>query len=75
MAHFILPLKWIRRNEWILWTARSPDLTPVDYHVWGRMKELVNNEEIRNHFIKKINGTAEIMKAEMWSGIITREIR
>jgi len=71
------PERWIGRNGPILWPARSPDLTPLDYHVWGRMKELVYTEEIRdrNHLIQNINRAAEIMKADMRLGVTTTEFR
>ena len=50
---------------------------PTINHVWGRMKKLVYNEEIRDrdHLIEKINGAAEIMKAEMRLGVTTTEMR
>ncbi|XP_066152080.1 uncharacterized protein [Euwallacea fornicatus] len=71
------PERWIGRNGPILWPARSPDLTPVDYHIWGRMKELVYNEEIhdRDHLIQKINRAAKVMKVEMKLGVTTTEMR
>ena len=31
--HF--PSKWVGRNEPILWPPRPPDLTPLDYFLWG----------------------------------------
>lgn len=38
------PNKWIGRGGPIPWPARSPDLTPMDFYVWGHMKSLVYNE-------------------------------
>lgn len=35
------PNRWIGRAGPIPWPARSPDLTPLDYYVWGHMKEMV----------------------------------
>ncbi|KAJ8962876.1 hypothetical protein NQ318_001284 [Aromia moschata] len=35
------PNRWIGRNGPIHWPARSPDLTPCDFYLWGYMKQLV----------------------------------
>lgn len=33
--------EWIGRNGTILWPARSPDLTPPDFFLWGYLKDNV----------------------------------
>jgi hypothetical protein len=33
--------KWISMRGPIAWPARSPDLTPLDFFLWGRVKNLV----------------------------------
>ncbi|XP_026323276.1 apyrase-like, partial [Hyposmocoma kahamanoa] len=38
------PNKWIGRGGPTPWPARSPDLTPMDFYVWGHMKSLVYND-------------------------------
>ena len=35
------PDRWIGRGGPIPWPARCPDLTPMDYCVWGHMESLV----------------------------------
>lgn len=35
------PGRWIGRGGPVAWPPRSPDLTPLDFHVWGRAKDLV----------------------------------
>jgi hypothetical protein len=50
-AHFSLPVRlvlntlypgrWIGRSGPRSWPARSPDLTPMDFYLWGRLKEIV----------------------------------
>ena len=30
--------KWIGRNGPTKWPPRSPDLTPLDFYLWGRLK-------------------------------------
>lgn len=37
--HF--PGKWIGRNSIFPWPARSPDLTVMDFYLWGRLKDIV----------------------------------
>lgn len=36
-----LPERWIGRRGPIDWPARSPDLTPCDFYLWGRLKDIV----------------------------------
>lgn len=33
--------RWIGRNGPVPWPPRSPDLTPLDFYLWGHMKSLV----------------------------------
>jgi hypothetical protein len=33
--------RWLGRGGPIAWPPRSPDLTPLDYYLWGHMKRLV----------------------------------
>ena len=40
--------RWMGRNGPIHWPARSPDLNPCDYFLWGRIKELVYKTPIDN---------------------------
>lgn len=35
------PDRWIGRRGWIDWPARSPDLTPADFFLWGVVKDRV----------------------------------
>jgi len=42
------PDAWIGRGEPILWPPRSPDLIPLDFFLWGYIKNIVYAEEIRN---------------------------
>ena len=40
------PGRWIGRAGPVLWPARSPDLTPLDFYCWGHMKVLVYATDI-----------------------------
>jgi hypothetical protein len=35
------PARWIGRRGAIDWPARSPDLSPADYFLWGHLKDIV----------------------------------
>jgi len=37
----IFPNRWIGTNGVIPWPARSPDLTPLDFFLWGHLKNVV----------------------------------
>ena len=36
-----LPNRWLGHGGPVAWPPRSPDLTPLDYYLWGHMKTLV----------------------------------
>jgi hypothetical protein len=38
--------RWIGRGGPVAWPARSPDLTPLDYFLWGHMKQIVYAEPV-----------------------------
>ena len=37
----VFPNRWIGRGGPVQWPPRSPDLTPMDFFIWGKMKCLV----------------------------------
>ena len=53
------PRHWIGRRGEIEWPARSPDLTPLDYFLWGFLKSRVyetkpnNLDELRNRILEE----------------------
>lgn len=42
------PDRWIGRYAPVQWPARSPDLNPLDFYLWGHLKAKVYQEEIRD---------------------------
>ena len=40
--------KWIGRGGPVAWPARSPDLNPLDFHLWGHLKSIVYETSIEN---------------------------
>ena len=46
--HEQFPGRWIGRRGRIEWLARSPDLTPLDFFLWGHLKSVVYQNRPRN---------------------------
>lgn len=71
------PNSWIGRAGPIPWPARSPDLTPLDFYVWGRAKELVYATEVptKEILVERINTAFVKMQEEMRLLTTTSEIR
>jgi len=40
------PNHWLGHGGPVAWPQRSPDLTPLDYYVWGHMKTLVYETKV-----------------------------
>lgn len=59
------PGRWIGRYGPVHWPARSPDLTPLDFYVWGRLKSEVYRVPIqnKNHLIARIRESCAAMRA------------
>ncbi|OWR50852.1 transposase protein [Danaus plexippus plexippus] len=72
----VYPNSWIGRDGPILWLARSPDLTPLDFYIWGRAKALVYATEVqtRDELIERIQ-TVFVKIKEMRLRITTIEVR
>ena len=71
------PYSWIGRGGPIPWPPRSPDLTPLDFYVWGRAKELVYAEEVptREVLINRIHAAFNTMREELPLRTVTVEMR
>lgn len=67
------PNKWIGKGSIVSWPARSPDLTCLDFYLWGRLKDLVyqtrptTRDDMKQRIRNAINSisTAEIEAAVM----------
>ncbi|MCQ7131119.1 DUF4817 domain-containing protein [Salmonella enterica] len=42
------PNRWIGRDGPILWPPRSPDITPLDFFLWGYLKDRVYHTKVRD---------------------------
>ena len=60
--------RWIERNGPSKWPPRSPDLNPLDFYLWGEVKDLCyhNRPTTREDMIQRIENTfATITPAEL----------
>lgn len=71
------PNRWIGRNGPIHWPARSPDLTVMDFYVWGTMKEKVYSTEITTceELKQRIEAAAQKIRDQLPTIRITRAIQ
>lgn len=69
--------RWIGINGPIEWAPKSPDLTPLDYFLWGTLKNQVYKTPTRNldHLKEKIRDACENLSREMLFKAATREVR
>jgi len=42
------PNRWLGHGGPVAWPLRSPDLTPLDYYLWGHMKTLVYETKVNS---------------------------
>ena len=67
------PHRWIGRRGEIEWPARSPDLTPLDYFLWGYLKSKVYStqpqslDELQNRILQE----ATLIDREMIRNAVT----
>ncbi len=61
------PGRWIGRRGPIEWAPRSPDLTPLDFFLWGYVKQLVYKETIKdlNDLRQKITRAVKSIKPDV----------
>lgn len=68
--------EWIGRRGTIEWPARSPDLTPMDFSIWGILKDKVYSEKPRdlNHLKQRINSEFDKLSSNNISDIICASV-
>lgn len=70
--------RWIGRGGPIAWPARCPDLTPLDFYLWGHMKTLVYNLapiSTRDELVSRIINAAENIKRNLSTRVTKSELR
>lgn len=65
--------QWIGRFGPVSWPARSPDLTPLDFYLWGRIKDEVYKTEPRSP--ADLQGKISAVCASLSKGEIKRATR
>lgn len=68
---------WIGRNGPIVWPSRSPDLTPMDFYLWGHYKQEVYStpSTTREELIDKIYLAAHKMQQALNNMNLDNEVR
>ena len=71
------PGGWIGRGGPIPWPARSPDLTPLDFYLWGFMKSYVYQVDIRTReqLIERIMEAGDVVRQNLQQFNMVRAIR
>lgn len=73
------PDRWIGRGGPLPWPARCPDLTPMDYYLWGHMKSIVyqDGHPVANVDILKqrIIDASEKMRRQLTTRAVKNELR
>lgn len=70
--------RWIGRGGPINWPARSPDLTPLDFFLWGTIKEYVyrervnSREELQNRIVEAFASINEEMVRNAQENLLRR---
>ena len=68
------PKQWIGRDggdEWRAWPPRSPDLTPLDFYLWGYLKEVVFSVKVRDvhHLMDRIEEAVATVTPEVLTNV------
>ena len=81
VRHFLnvrYPNRWIGRGSLFPWPPRSPDLTVLDFYLWGRIKDIVyqTRPTTRENMIQRIeNAINLISRAEIETAISSSRTR
>lgn len=58
--------RWIGRREPVAWPPRSPDLNPMDFFFWARIKDIVyrHRPTTRDNIMKRIRDACQLLSPE-----------
>ena len=74
----VFPNRWIGRGGPISWPPRSPDITPLDYFLWGYVKSKVysspaeNVRELKERIQTAISSISAELLARVWKNLEIR---
>lgn len=72
------PHRWIGRGSLFPWPPRSPDLTVMDFYLWGRLKDIVyqTRPTTPEDMVERIEtGIASLPRAEIASAVLSTRRR
>ena len=58
----LFPNRWLGRGWPVAWPPRSPDLTPLDYYLWGHILVYETKVDSRAELCRRIFAAAEQIK-------------
>lgn len=68
---------WIGRGGPVPWPARSPDLTPLDFFVWGTMKDIVYSAPVNSveELTNRVEAAAQVVREKLTFNVTVRAMR
>ena len=79
--HAEFPDRWIGRDGPIVWPARSPDITPLDFFLWGYVKAKVfrtpveSVDELKERIREAVDSVRAEMLANTWRELRVRLVK
>ena len=68
------PDRWIGRDGPIHWAARSPDLTPLDFFLWGHVKSQVYRPNVSYSTVEDLKTEIRRIIQEIGKDVLTRVV-
>jgi len=71
------PGKWIGTRSEVPWPARSPDLTPLDFFLWGYVKNQVygNSFETEQQLLESVTGAFNSITPEILNSVLNSTVQ
>jgi hypothetical protein len=65
------PGPWVGRDGLIPWSLRSPDITPLEFFLWGHVKDIsvTSPDELKVRIIAAIKTVTPQMRENTWREI------
>ena len=71
------PRRWIGRGGPIRWAPRSPDLTPLDFFLWGHLKNIIYKTPIQDltELRRRINNEIKSISTETLNNVFLNIVK